>query len=89
MKDLPQEVAKVVDKMQVGEVSKAFTMINRNGQVTCAIVLLKNRIEGHQADITADFQALTEIVSAKKNEEKLDEWIRNKQKTTYISIKDE
>ena len=89
MKDLPQEVAKVVDKMQVGEVSKAFTMINRNGQVTCAIVLLKNRIEGHQADITADFQALTEIVSAKKNEEKLVEWIRNKQKTTYISIKDE
>ena len=28
MQDLPQDVAKVVDKMNVGEISKAFTMIN-------------------------------------------------------------
>ena len=28
MQDLPQDVAKVVDKMNVGEISRAFTMIN-------------------------------------------------------------
>ncbi len=88
MKDLPQEVAKVVDKMHVGEISDAFTMMNKNGKEVCAIVLLKNRIEGHKADITEDFQALTDIVSQKKNEEKLEQWIKEKQKTTYISIKD-
>ena len=27
MQDLPQEIAKVVDKMKVGEISEAFTMI--------------------------------------------------------------
>ncbi|HCE47132.1 MAG TPA: peptidylprolyl isomerase, partial [Prevotellaceae bacterium] len=82
------EVAKVVDKMHVGEISDAFTMMNKNGKEVCAIVLLKNRIEGHKADITEDFQALTDIVSQKKNEEKLEQWIKEKQKTTYISIKD-
>ena len=28
MQDLPQEIAKVVDKMNIGEISKAFTMVN-------------------------------------------------------------
>ncbi|MDD4760217.1 MAG: peptidylprolyl isomerase [Bacteroidaceae bacterium] len=89
MKDLQQDVAKVVDKMHVGEVSNGFSMINKDGKQVCAIVLLKNRINGHKADITEDFQALTDIVSNKKNEEVLEKWIKEKQKTTYISIKDE
>lgn len=89
MKDLQQDVAKVVDKMHVGEVSNGFSMINKDGKQVCAIVLLKNRINGHKADITEDFQALTDIVSSKKNEEVLEKWIKEKQETTYISIKDE
>ena len=88
MKDLPQEVAKVVDKMRIGEVSAPFTMVNNKGIKVCAIVLLKNRYPGHKADITEDFQLLKDIVLQKKQEEKLDEWIKEKQKSTYISIKD-
>ncbi len=88
MKDLPPDVAKVVNRMHVGEVSDAFLMKNRSGQETCAIVLLKNRIEGHRADITADFQVLSDIVQAKHEEGVLQNWIKEKQKTTYISIKE-
>lgn len=88
MKDLPQDVAKVVDKMHVGEISDAFSMKNKNDRDVCAIVLLKNRIPGHKADITQDFQLLTDIVATKKNEETLKKWIEEKQKVTYISIKD-
>ena len=40
MQDLPQDVAKVVDKMNVGEISKAFTMINeKDGKEVCARVV--------------------------------------------------
>lgn len=88
MKNLPQEVAKVVDKMRIGEVSDPFTMVNNKGIEVCAIVLLKNRYPGHKADITEDFQVLKDIVLQKKQEEKLDQWIKEKQKSTYISIKD-
>ena len=88
MKDLPQGVAKVVDKMRIGEVSAPFTMVNNKGIKVCAIVLLKNRYPGHKADITEDFQLLKDIVLQKKQEETLDEWIKEKQKSTYISIKD-
>ena len=88
MKDLPQEVAKVVDKMHIGDVSDPFTMVNGKGIQVCAVVYLKNRYPGHKADITEDFQLLTDIVSQKIQEKKLDDWIREKQKSTYISIKE-
>lgn len=87
MQELPQDVAKVVDKMNVGEISKAFTMINeKDGKEVCAIVKLKSRIDGHKATIADDYQNLKEIVMVKHQEELLDKWIRNKQKHTYVRI---
>ena len=57
--NLPQDVAKVVDTMKVGEVSQAFRMMDsKTGQEICAIVKLKDRIESHRANITDDFQVL-------------------------------
>ena len=89
MKDLPQDVAKVVDTLKVGEISRAFTMINDKGQSVCAVVYLKNRIDGHRASMTEDFQILKDEVFAKRSEEKITEWIKNKQKSTYVRINPE
>ncbi len=86
MQELPPEVAKVVDKMNVGEISKAFTMINEKGKEICAVVKLKTRINGHKATITDDYQQMKEVVLEKRRAEKLDKWIRDKQKTTYVRI---
>lgn len=86
MKDLPSDVAKVVENMQPGEISKAFRMTNEKGQTVCAIVRLKNRIEGHRATVIEDFQRLKDVVFEKRSEELLDKWIREKQKTTYVRI---
>lgn len=86
MKDLPQDIAKVVDTLQVGQVSRAFRMINKNGQEICAIVRLKNRIEGHRATMTEDFQALREVVLNERREKKIEDWIQSKINSTYIRI---
>jgi len=87
MQDLPQEIAKVVDKMNIGEISKAFTMVNpKDGKEVCAIVKLKARINGHKATITDDYQNLKEIVLDKRREEALQKWIVEKQKHTYVRI---
>lgn len=86
MKDLPQDVARVVERMKVGEISKPFRMINEKGQEYCAIIRLKNRIDGHRAGITEDFQVLREVVLNARREQCLDKWIREKQKSTYIRI---
>ena len=86
MADLPQEVAKVVDGLQVGEVSKPFEMRNERGKTVCAIVKLKSRTEGHKATITEDFQILKNLVLDKRREDKLHEWVVNRIKSTYVRI---
>jgi len=89
MQQLPQEIAKVVDGLNVGEISKAFTMVNeKDGKEVCAIVKLKSRINGHKATITDDYQNLKEIVMDKRREEMLEKWIVEKQKHTYVRIND-
>ena len=86
MADLPQEVAKVVDGLQVGEVSKPFEMMNERGKKVCAIVKLKSRTEGHKATITEDFQILKNLVLEKRREEKLHQWVVNRIKSTYVRV---
>ncbi|MDD3039445.1 peptidylprolyl isomerase [Bacteroides sp.] len=87
MQDLPQDVAKIVDQMNVGEVSKAFPMINeKDGREVCAIVKLKAKINGHKATIAEDYQDLRDIVMAKRREEVLHKWILEKQRHTYVRI---
>ena len=88
MKDLPTEVARMVEGMKVGDVSQPFEMINKRGKTTCAIIKLKNRVEGHRATITEDFQLMKNIVLAKRKEEMLHEWVVKKIKTTYVRVGD-
>lgn len=87
MQDLPTEVARVIEKMKVGDVSPAFTMTNNRGKTVCAVVKLKSRIEGHRATITEDFQVMKDVVLSKRKAEFIHEWVKNKIKNTYISMK--
>lgn len=86
MQDLPADVAKVVDTLSVGQISRAFRMTNDKGQEVCAVVMLKNRIEGHPANMTEDFQTLRDVVVNKRKEEKIEQWIKDKIQTTYVRI---
>ena len=89
MQDLPQDIARVVDTMQVGQVSRAFQMVNERGKTVCAIVKLKNRIEGHKANISEDFQVLKNVVLNRLREEKIQKWVTDKIKGTYVRINDD
>jgi len=89
LQDLPPEIAKVVDTMQIGQVSAPFTMINERGKTMCVVAKLKNRIDGHKAIITEDFQTMKDIVLEKRREEALREWVTKKIKGTYVRMGDE
>lgn len=86
MQDLPSEVAKRIDTMKVGTISAPFEMINNRGKTVCAIVKLKNRVDGHKATITEDFQVMKGVVLNKRREEKLHDWVVGKIKTTYTRV---
>lgn len=87
LQDLPQEVAKVVYEMNVGDISEPFVMIDKKtGKEVCAIVKLKTRIEGHKANPSDDYQVIKDVMIAKMKQQKLEEWIKKKQETTYVRI---
>jgi peptidyl-prolyl cis-trans isomerase SurA len=86
LQELPQEVARAVYSMEVGEVSAPFVMVDKKGKEVCAIVKLKTRVEGHKATPTEDFQVVKDVIVGKMKEKKLVEWIKEKQKTTYVRI---
>lgn len=86
MQDLPSEIAKVVDTMKVGEVSKPFHMVNDRGKVVSLICKLKSRVDEHRATISEDFQAMKDIVLAKRREETINNWVEKKIKETYVRM---
>ena len=89
LRNLPSEIARVVDTLKVGEVSAPFQMINeKNGKLVCVVAKLKSRVEMHRATITEDLQTMKNIVLAKRKEEFIKDWIKDKIKNTYIRIND-
>ena len=89
MGELPAEIARVVEGLDVGEMSKPFAMIDKSGKQQCCVVKLKSRIKAHAATVNEDFQILSAIVRNRRSEEFLDDWIRDKQRTTYVRINPE
>ena len=83
------ELARVVEKLEIGEISKPFRMINSKGNTVCAIARLKSRIKTHRANISEDFQVLKDVVENQKKQEIILDWIKEKQKSTYVRINED
>lgn len=76
----------MVENLKVDEMSKPFEMVDAKGKTVCAIVKLKSRINEHRATITEDFQAMKDIVTAKRRQEIIHEWVVKKVKDTYVKM---
>lgn len=87
MAQLPQEVGKMVNNMQVGEISKPFIMrdpkLNRD---VVAIVKLSNRIEGHKANLSDDFQMIKTMCENAERQKIIANWLEKKIADTYVRI---
>lgn len=89
MADLPQEVAKKINTMSVGEISEPFVMIDpKLNREVVAIVKLSDRIEGHKANIADDYQTIKDLYENQRRNEILRQWLENKIKNTYVRIED-
>ncbi|MBR5551330.1 MAG: peptidylprolyl isomerase [Muribaculaceae bacterium] len=89
MSQLPQEIAHQVNKLNPGEISMPFIMkdpkLNRD---IVAIVKLTNRIEGHKANLSDDYQLIKSMYEASAKANIISEWINKKIDDTYIRIED-
>ncbi len=89
MQDLPPEVARRVELMQPGDISEAFIMkdTKRNKDIV-AIVKLTNRVPGHKANLSDDYNMIKQMYEAQRKNEILKEWVEKKIKDTYVKIAD-
>lgn len=89
MSALPQEVAKVVNNMQPGEVSQPFIMIDpKLNREVVALVKLTNRIDAHKANISDDYQTIKDMYENALREDILKKWLEKKIADTYVRIED-
>lgn len=87
MQDLPAEAAAKLELMQPGDVSEAFIMKDpRKNRDVVAIVKLTNRIPGHKANLSDDFNLLKQMYEGSARQKILKDWIEKKIKDTYIKI---
>ena len=87
MAQLPQEVAKQVASLEVGQVSKPFVMIDpKLNREVVAMVKLSARTPGHKANISDDYQTIKDMYEAAQKEKILRQWLDKKIKETYVRI---
>ncbi len=89
MSQLPQEVAKTIDKMEVGDISEAFIMKDpkRNSDIV-AIVKLTARIPAHKANLSDDYQTIKGMYEESARQKMVKDWVAKKIKDTYVKIED-
>lgn len=84
---IPAEIAKAIQGLNEGEVSKPFSMMDdRKGKETMRLVRLVKKYAPHKANINDDYDMLKTMVENQKRKQMLDEWILNKQKELYVVI---
>ena len=86
LEELPVDVARVIDGVEVGGISQPFIWVLENGKTICAIAKLKSKTEAHSATLSEDYETLRYMYQSKLSEKRIQEWIKEKQRTTYVRI---
>ena len=89
MSQLPQEVARRINDMQVGDISEPFIMKDpKRDRDIVAMVKLTNRVPAHQANLSDDSQAIKGRYEAAAKQKMVKDWLEKKIKDTYVKIED-
>lgn len=86
MSELPQDIAKAVYRLNQGEVTKPFMMVDSKGNEVFAIAKVKSLVKAHKANVEDDFMAIKAAYQEQRNSELLKEWVQEKQKSIYVKI---
>lgn len=87
MQDLPPEVARRIESMQPGDISEAFIMKDtRKNRDVIAIVKLTDRIAGHKATLSEDYNMIKQMYEQYAKNQVIADWIEKKISDTYTRI---
>ena len=81
-----KNLAFVVGKLGVGEVSSPLPMTTNDGKDAFRLVMVKKKIDAHKATLEDDYSLIQSWALNQKNQEVIKNWIRAKAKKAFIRI---
>jgi peptidyl-prolyl cis-trans isomerase SurA len=78
----------IVNNLKVGEISDPYESIDGKGKTVYKVIWLKNKTNPHVGNIKDDYNLFKSRALQIKEEEKVNDWVLDKAKTTYIRLSD-
>ena len=70
----------------MGEISDSYETLDTKGKIVYKVIWLKKRTNPHVGNLKEDYNLFKTKTLQIKEEERVNEWIEDKIKTTYIRI---
>lgn len=83
---MPPDLFARISELKQGELSDIFYDETREGEKMYKVILLKEKTDTHQANLVDDYVRLQEFALAKKKEEIVAKWSKEKIKETYLKL---
>ncbi len=78
-----------IDSMELNRASEPLIMTSPSGKTAYRIVMVKSRSKPHKANLQDDYQRIHEVTLNEKQSKALIEWVKKKQRSTYIHFNEE
>lgn len=89
LSDIDPGLVYALDKLEPGKISEPVLYAKRDNSKSYRIVKLLEVVEPHRANLKDDYQRIRAVAKARKEKDKLDEWIKEKIESTYIRVHDD
>lgn len=81
-----KNLAFVIGKLGVGAVSDPLPMITNDNKDAFRLVMVKNKVPAHKANLNDDYALIQSWALNKKNQDVISAWIRSKAKKAFVKI---
>lgn len=78
----------IINNLKIGEISDPYESVDNQGRPVFKVIWLKNRTNPHVGNLREDYNLFKERTMYVKENEKVNEWVGDKIKITYIRISD-
>ncbi|ANW96791.1 peptidylprolyl isomerase [Wenyingzhuangia fucanilytica] len=75
-----------IDGLKEGELTSVYFEESDQGVKLYKLMLVKNKIDAHQADLSKDYVKFQQLALQKKRQETLEKWYDTKIKDTYVKL---
>jgi peptidyl-prolyl cis-trans isomerase SurA len=83
-----KNLAFVISRLDVGEVSDPLPMTTNDNNDAFRLVMVKRKTEAHQANLKEDYNLIQSWATAQKRQEAVGKWVKDKAAKAYIRLDD-